>query len=110
MIPWPALPAVGAVTKAPPCEPSRISTRPVDSRTRNASRSESLLTPSCSQSSRSGAAGRPIGSAPLLIMFRSWATIVAEVRVADSGANAPTGTFDSSTLGATAASPVASLR
>jgi hypothetical protein len=33
VIPWPALSVVGTVTNAPPCDPSRISMSPLDSKT-----------------------------------------------------------------------------
>jgi hypothetical protein len=106
VIPWPALSAVGAVTNAPPRAPSRISTSPLDSSTRSASRSDSLLTPSCSQSSRSEGRRWPSESSPLRIMARSRLTIAAEVRTEGMGANSPAGTLDSSSFPVTGPSSV----
>src|SRR6266516_3616310 len=70
----------GERTKAPPRAPTRISTRPLASRTRSASRTVTRLTPKCSQSSRSAGSRSPGCSWPCRMSRRIWSTMIPEMR------------------------------
>ncbi len=88
---------VGAVTNAPPWAPTRMTTRPLASNPRSASRTVTRLTPKRSPSSRSEGSRSPATRSPSRISRRIWSTIMLETRPAVTRLNISTGR-----LGATA--------
>src|SRR5690606_19053910 len=79
-MPSPTMRLLGAVTNAPPRAPTRMSTRPVASSTRRASRTVTRLTPYRSHRSRSLGSLSPAVSCPERISRRIWSTMTSEMR------------------------------
>ena len=79
----------GTVTNAPPRAPTRISTSPLDSSIRSASRTVTRLTPKRSHRSRSGGSRSPGLSCPCRMSSRICSTMISEIRPTLTRLNRP---------------------